>query len=47
MKKPEHLGDNFGKSLQSLKKASAEGQSPPQDLEVSPRSGLYLLLRII
>ena len=26
------------------KKASAEGQSPPQELEVSPRSGLYLLV---
>ena len=28
------------------KKASAEGQSPPQELEVSPRSGLYLLVYI-
>ena len=26
------------------KKASAVGQSPPQELEVSPRSGLYLLV---
>ena len=26
------------------KKASAEGRSPPQELEVSPRSGLYLLV---
>ena len=26
------------------KKASAEGLSPPQELEVSPRSGLYLLV---
>ena len=29
------------------KKASAEGRSPPQELEVSPRSGLYLLVQII
>ena len=28
----------------TTKKASAEGQSPTQDLEVSPRSGLYLLV---
>ena len=26
------------------KNASAEGRSPPQELEVSPRSGLYLLV---
>ena len=26
------------------KKASAKGRSPPQELEVSPRSGLYLLV---
>ena len=26
------------------KKASAEGRSPPQELEGSPRSGLYLLV---
>ena len=29
------------------KKALAEGQSPPQQLEVSQRSGLYLLVRNI
>ena len=29
------------------KKASAEGRSPPQELEVSPRSGLYLLVQLI
>ena len=29
------------------KKASAEGQSPPQELEVGPRSGPYLLVIII
>ena len=28
------------------KKASAESQSPPQELEVSPRSGLYLLVAL-
>ena len=27
-------------------KASAEGQSPPQELEVGPRSGPYLLVTI-
>ena len=29
------------------KKASAEGRSPPQELEVNPRSGLYLLVPMI
>ena len=29
------------------KKASAEGQSPPQELEVGPRSGPYLLVTLI
>ena len=29
---------------QSAKKGLAEGQSPPQEIEVSPRSGLYLLV---
>ena len=29
------------------KKALAEGQSPPQELEVSPRSGLYLLVIVM
>ena len=28
------------------KKASAEGRSPPQELEVGPRSGPYLLVSI-
>ena len=28
---------------QRAKKASAEGPSPPQELEVGPRSGPYLL----
>ena len=28
-------------------KASVEGRSPPQELEVSPRSGLYLLVYVI
>ena len=28
------------------KKASAEGRSSPQELEVSPRSGLYLLVKL-
>ena len=31
-------------SAQRTKKASAEGQSPPQELEVGPRSGPYLLV---
>ena len=30
---------------QRVKKASAEGQSPLQDLKEDPRSGLYLLWR--
>ena len=29
------------------KKAWAEGQSPPQELKVGPRSGLYLLVHVI
>ena len=29
---------------QRAKKAPALGRSPPQELEVSPRSGLYLLV---
>ena len=29
------------------KKASAEGRSPPQELEVSPHSGLYLLVYLV
>ena len=29
---------------QRVKKASVEGQSPPQELEISPRSGPYLLV---
>ena len=29
------------------KKASAEGRSPPQELEVGPRSGPYLLVLLI
>ena len=29
------------------KKASAEGRSPPQELEVSPRSKLYLLVIVV
>ena len=29
------------------KKASAEGRSPPQELEVGPRSGPYLLVAVI
>ena len=28
------------------KKASAKGRSPPHELEVSPRSGLYLLVTL-
>ena len=30
--------------VQRAKKASAEGQSPQQELEVGPHSGLYLLV---
>ena len=32
------------KALAEGQKALAEGQSPPQEQEVSPRSGLYLLV---
>ena len=34
----------IGQSSIRAKKALAEGRSPPQELEVSPRSGLYLLV---
>ena len=33
--------------LEGKKKASAEGGSPPQDLEVSPRNRLYLLVILL
>ena len=41
------MGQNSIKSsffALSVKKASAEGRSPPQELEVGPRSGPYLLV---
>ena len=41
------MGQNSIKSnffAQRAKKASAKGQSPPQELEVGPRSGPYLLV---
>ena len=31
---------------QREKRALAEGRSPPQEREVSPRSGLYLLVHL-
>ena len=34
------------KDWPKAKKSLAEGQSPPQELEVSPRSGLYLLVTV-
>ena len=47
--KSPKMGQNSIKSsffARRAKKASAEGQSPPQELEVGPRSGSYLLVRI-
>ena len=44
------LGQNSMKSsffARRAKKASAEGPSPPQELEVGPRSGPYLLVFVI
>ena len=38
------LAEGQGKNWPKAKNALAEGQSPPQELEVSPRSGLYLLV---
>ena len=32
--------------VRRAKKASSEGRSPPQELEVSPHSGLYLLVTV-
>ena len=44
------IGQNSIKSsffARRAKKASAEGRSPPQELEVGLRSGPYLLVRVI
>ena len=38
------MGQNSIISYFFARKASAEGRSPPQQLEVSRRSGLYLLV---
>ena len=40
-----HLQKRGGYCDFLLAEASAVGQSPPQELEVSPRSGLYLLVK--
>ena len=48
--KSPKIGQNSIKSsffARRAKKASAEGRSPPQELEVGPRSGPYLLVIII
>ena len=39
----KRIGRRPKKNWPKAKNALAEGQSPPQELEVSPRSGLYLL----
>jgi hypothetical protein len=47
--KSPKMGQNSIKSsffARRAKKASAEGRSPPQELEVGPRSGSYLLVLI-
>ena len=41
------LAEGQGKNWPKAKNALAEGQSHPQELEVSPRSGLYLLVIVI
>ena len=38
------IGQRPGRPWPKATKPLAEGQSPPQELEVSPRSGLYLLV---
>ena len=38
------LGTQFSDHAQRAKKASAKGRSPPQDPEVGPHSGSYLLV---
>ena len=38
------LAEGQGKNWPKAKNALAEGQSPPQELETSPRSGLYILV---
>ena len=42
----KRIGRRPKKNWPKAKNALAEGQSPPQELEVSPRSGLYLLVYI-
>ena len=39
-------GQKLPKTAQRAKKASTEGWSPPQELEVGPRSGPYLVVSI-
>ena len=40
----KRIGQRPRKNWPKAKNALAEGQSPPQELEVSPRGGLYLLV---
>ena len=44
---PQGLGRRPKRDLPKAKNALAKGQSPPQELEVSPRSGLLLLVCIM
>ena len=45
-KNRQKKGQNSIISSFFAKKASAEGRSPPQELEVGPRSGPYLLVQL-
>ena len=46
-KMPKMGQNSIISSFFARKKASAEGRSPPQELEVGPRSGPYLLVHFI
>ena len=47
VKGQKRIGQRPKRPWPKAKKALAKGQSPPQELEVSPRSGLYLLVNDI
>ena len=44
VQRPKRIGGRPKRLWLKAKKALAEGQNPPQELEVRPRSGLYLLV---
>ena len=45
--RPCQIQCSFGSDSLAQRAKKSLGQSPPQELEVSPRSGLYILIAII